>query len=78
MALVNHRHTSYSGGETTKNVMLNFDKLSKNLFQLFYLNQMKDNTRKCHLLLSTGEKVTTNIQDLNITNSKYKSLWISQ
>ena len=56
MALVNHSHTSYSGGETTKNVMLNFDKLSKNLFQLFYLNQMNDNTRKstfCSQLVKT-------------------------
>ena len=31
---------------------------------------MKGNLDKCHLLLSTSEKVTMNVQDLNIVNSK--------
>ena len=45
------------GGETTENVMLNLEKLSKNLFQRFYLNQMRGNDDKCHLLLSPSEKL---------------------
>ena len=40
------------------------------LVQWFYLNQMKGNPDKCCLWLSSSKKVTVNIQDLNIINSK--------
>ena len=43
--------------ETTENVMLHFEKLLKDLFQRFYLNQRKSDTEKFHLLLSTSKKV---------------------
>ena len=41
----------YFGSETTENVMLNLEKLSKNLFQWFLSNQMKGNLDRCYLLL---------------------------
>ena len=63
-------NTIYSRGETTENVILNLEKLSENLFQWFYLNQMKGNPCKCHLFLSTGDKITLIVQDLNITIAK--------
>ena len=63
-------NTSNFGGEATENLVLNLEKISKNLFQWIYLNQMKGNLDKCYLLLSTSEKVTMNVQDLNIVNSK--------
>ena len=71
-------NTPYSGGETTENLMLNLKKLSKELFQWFCLNQIKDNSDRYHLLLSTSEKVTMNVQDLNIKIAKVKSFWILQ
>lgn len=33
----------YFGSKTTKNLMLNLEKLSKIFFKWFYPNQMKDN-----------------------------------
>ena len=36
-------NTPYYACETSENVMLNLEKLSKNLFQWFYLNQIKGN-----------------------------------
>ena len=63
-------NTPYSASETIENVMLNFEKLLKNLFHWFYLNQMKSDPNKCHLLLSTSEKVTLNVQDLSMINSE--------
>ena len=62
------------GSETTANVILNLEKLLKNLFQCFYLNQMKRNPNKCNLLLSTSEKITMNVKDLNAINSKSEKL----
>ena len=66
--------TPYSGDKTTENVMLNLERLSKYLLLLFYLNQIRGNPDKCHLLLSTSEKVIMNIQDLNIINTKSEKL----
>ena len=71
-------NTPYSGGETTENLMLNLKNLSKELFQWFYLNQIKDNSDRYHLLLSTSEEVTMNVRDLNIKIAKAKSFWILQ
>ena len=53
---------------------IHLEKLSKNLFQWFYMNQMKGNPDKWHLLLPTSEKRTRNVQGLNIINSKSKKL----
>ena len=58
--------------------MLNLKKLSKELFQWFYLNQIKDNSDRYHFLLSTSEEVTMNVRDLNIKIAKAKSFWILQ
>ena len=67
-------NTSCFGGAATENVMLNLEKLSKNLFQLFYHNQLKGNPDKCHILLSTSQKVNMNVQDFSITNTKSEKL----
>ena len=47
---------------TIKNLMLNLEKLSKNTFQWFYLNQVKGNHDKYHLILSNGKKVRMNFK----------------
>ena len=59
---------------TIENVMLNLEKLSKNTFQWFYLNQVKGNPDKYHLILSNGKKIRMNVQDLNTINSKSENL----
>ena len=50
------------------------EKTTSDLFQWFSNNGMKANADKCHLLLSTKEKITANASNLKITNSNKEKL----
>ena len=50
------------------------EETASDLFEWFSNNGMKANADKCHLLLSTKGKITANISNFKITNSKKEKL----
>ena len=50
------------------------ENVSSNLFQWFSEKECKGNTSKCHLLISSGEKVHVNIGSSQIKNNDYERL----
>ena len=50
------------------------EKIAKEIFKWFEDNEMQVNTNKCHVLLSTSQKLHVNIGTSQIENSKHEKL----
>ena len=48
--------------------------IAKEIFKWFEDNKMQENTDKCHILISTSQKLHVNIGTSHIENSKYEKL----
>ena len=66
--------TPYTYGENFEEVIKSLEDSSKILFQWFTNNYMKANADKCHLLLSTNEVFSANIDNAVIQNSTTEKL----
>ena len=52
----------------------NIEEASTELFQWFYNNLLKNNPEKCHLLISSNEKITVKVGEYEIPNSECEEL----
>ena len=52
-------NTLYDSCDTIEEVILSLQSLSKNPFQWLSDNQMKSNTEKCHLIITTDQNLAT-------------------
>ena len=66
---------NYADGNTpcatandTDSLIASLEKVSKSLFTWFDNNLMKGNSEKCHLLVSSNEKVTNKIGSYEVAN----------
>ena len=66
--------TPYVTGDNLESVKKQLEQAAKLLFQWFNDNQMKGNEDKCHILISTKEKVCVNTGTTQITNSKCEKI----
>ena len=66
--------TPYSCAKDMQSVISSLEMATTELFSWFANNSMKSNAEKCHLILSTNENISANIEGLNITNSKCEKL----
>ena len=66
--------TPYVTGDKLESVIKELEQPAKLLFQWFSDNQIKGNEDKCHILISTKEKVCVNIDTTQIINSKCEKL----
>ena len=62
--------TPYVTRDNVESVIKQLEQVAKLLFQWFSNKQMEGNEDKCHVLISTKEKVCINIGTTQITNSK--------
>ena len=62
--------TPYVTRDNVESVIKQLEQVAKLLLQWFSNKQMKGNKDKCHVLISTKEKVCINIGTKKITNSK--------
>ena len=62
--------TPYVTRDNVESVIKQLEQVAKLLLQWFSNKQMKGNEDKCHVLISTKEKVCINIGTKKITNSK--------
>ena len=62
--------TPYVTKDNVESVIKQLEQVAKLLFQWFSNKQMKENEDKCHVLISTKEKVCINIGTTQIINSK--------
>ena len=67
-------NTPYCAYDNFDDVLACLEKTASDLFEWFSNNGMKANADKCHLLLSTKGKLTANISNFKITNSKKEKL----
>ena len=63
-------NTPYCFYDNFSDVISCLEKTASDLFEWFSNNGMKANADKCHLVLSTKEKLTANISNFIITNSE--------
>ena len=55
-------------------MIASLEKFAKEIFKWFKDNEMQGNTDKCHVLISTSQKLHVNIGTSQIENSKYEKL----
>ena len=67
-------NTSYNFDFSLDNVIINLEKSTNSLLNLFRENHMKANADKCHLLVSSNESCTAKIEDFSIKNSTKEKL----
>ena len=67
-------NTPYVTCNTIESMIASLEKIVKKLFKWFEDNEMQGNTDKCHVLLSTSQKLHVNICTSQIEYSKYKKL----
>ena len=67
-------NTPFAIGNSIDNVISNIKGASDNFFNWLEQNAMKGNSDKCHLLVSTKNKITTTIAGSSISNSESKKL----
>ena len=80
-SLNNHEIASYADDnthnvtcDTIESMIASLEKIAKDIFKWFKDNEMQGNTDKCHVLISTSQKLHVNIGTLQIENSKYEKL----
>ena len=62
-------NTPYLRGKNVEEILNGLENVLPNLFRWFTENELKGNTSKCHLLISSGETVHVNIGTSQIKNS---------
>ena len=67
-------NTPYLNGKNVEEVLKGLENVSSNLFQWFTENELKGNTSKCYLLISSVENVHVNIGTSQIKNSDCERL----
>ena len=67
-------NTPYATANDIDGLIASLEEVSKSLFTLFDNNLMKSNADKCHLLVSSNEKVTIKIGSHEIANTKREKL----
>ena len=67
-------NTPYCTYENFGDVLACLEKTASDLFHWFSSNGLKANADKCHLLLTTNEKLTLNVSNFRITNSNKEKL----
>ena len=67
-------NTIYKVGDNIDDVISSLQELSKKLFQWFSDNQMKGNTEKCHLIVSTKEPTEIQVGESIIKSSNSEKL----
>ena len=77
--LSNHEIASYADDstpcvtcDTIKSMIALLEKIAKENFKWFKDNEMQGNTDKCHVLISTSQKLHVNIGTSQIENSKHE------
>ena len=63
-------NTPYNFHFSLDNVISNLEKPTNSLLNWFRENHMKANADKCHLLVSSNESCTANIEDFSIAPKK--------
>ena len=63
-------NTSYVPCKTMESFIESLEKIAEEIFKWFKNNEMQANTDKCHVLISTDQKLHVNIGTLQIENSK--------
>ena len=64
----------YDFVESKNNIVLSLQESTKLIFQLFSDNQVKKNTDKCHLIMSTDEQRQILVEDSSIKRNSCKKL----
>ena len=67
-------NNSYVTCDTIESMIASLEKNAKEIFKWFKDNQMQGNTDKCHVLISTTQKLHVNIGTSQIENGKYEKL----
>ena len=67
-------NTPYTSANNIDELTDSLEKASSNLFKWFKDNLLKGNPDKCHLLVSTNEKIKINTGDFSIENSNCEKL----
>ena len=67
-------NTPYATANDIDSLIVSLEEASKFLFTWFDNNLMKSNADKCHLLVSSNEKVTIKIGSHEIANTKREKL----
>ena len=67
-------NTPYTSANNIDKLIDSLEKASSNLFKWFKDNLLKRNPDKCHLVVSTNEKIKINIRDFSIENSDCEKL----
>ena len=67
-------NTPYATANDIDSLIASLEEASKSLFTWFDNNLMKSNANKCHLLVSSNEKVTIKIGSHEIANTKREKL----
>ena len=67
-------NTPYVTCDTIESMIASLEKIAKEIFKWFKDNEMQGNTDKCHVLISTSQKLHVNIGTSQIENSKYEKL----
>ena len=67
-------YTIYDSGNSIDDVISSLQESAEKLFQLFSHNQMKGNTDKCHLIVSTDEPTEIRVGESLIKSSTCEKL----
>ena len=67
-------NTPYVTCETMESLIESLEKIAEEIFKWFKNNEMQANADKCHVLISTDQKLHVNIGTLQIENSKCEKL----
>ena len=67
-------NTIYDSGNSTDDVISSLHESAEKLFQCFSHNQMKGNTDKCHLIVSTDEPIEIPVGESLIKSSTCEKL----
>ena len=67
-------NTIYDSGSSSDNVILSLQESAEKLFQWFPHDQMKGNTDKCHLIVSTDQPIEIRVGESLIKSSTCEKL----
>ena len=71
---INDDNAIYDSADSIDDVVMSLQESAKRIFQWFSDNEIKGNTDKCHLILSTNEQLEIIIEDSSFKWSSYEKL----
>ena len=71
---INDDNAIYDSADSIDDVVMSLQESTKRIFQWFSDNEIKGNTDKCHLILSTNEQLEIIIEDSSFKWSSYEKL----